>query len=82
MFFYFVLIFGLWDGECHFAKMVMIAAIGLSNFKDSPEKYQTVKRESVCLTENIYFSILMSLALAYLMSPSFPECKQNRDHNL
>lgn len=73
MFFNFVLIFGLWDGECHLAKMVMVVAIGLSNFKDSPEEYETIKRESICLTENLCSSILISPALAFLMCPSFPE---------
>lgn len=48
MFFNFALIFGLLDGEWDHAKMVMIVAIGLSYFEDSPEEYEPTKRELIC----------------------------------
>lgn len=64
----------LWDGEYHPAKMVMVVAMGLSYLKDSPE-YEIIKRESICLRGNIYSSVRLSPALAFLMFPSFLEWK-------
>lgn len=58
----------LLDEECdHDAEMVMIVAIGLSYFKDSSENYEPTKRELMCFTENIYFSILIGPPLTFLI---------------
>lgn len=43
----------LLDGECDHAKIVVVVAIGLSYFKDSPEEYEPTKRELICFTENV-----------------------------
>lgn len=82
MFFNFALIFGLLDGECDHAKMVMIVAIGLSYFEDSPEEYEPTKRELICFTENVYSSILIGPPLPFLICPSFSEWRWTREHNL
>lgn len=49
MVFNIVLIFGLWDGECHLAKTVTVAAIGLSKSKDSPEENQYILQKMYIL---------------------------------
>lgn len=82
MFFNFALIFGLLDGEWDHAKMVMIVAIGLSYFEDSPEEYEPTKRELICFIENVYSSILIGPPLPFLICPSFSEWRWTREHNL
>lgn len=73
----------LLDGECHYAKMVMIVVIEVPYFKESPEEYEFTKRELICFIENEYSSILISPPLTFLiMCPSFSEWRWHREHNL